>query len=97
MAEHKLLAVLRFCACGNFQQTAADYIGISQQTFSRILDDVCEALREHLPIYIHMPRNDDECRATAAEFAKVCDFPMCIGAVDGTHVKISMPSEHVIN
>lgn len=39
-AENKLLAVLRFFACGNFQQTAADYVGISQPTMANILPQV---------------------------------------------------------
>lgn len=43
-AEHKLLAVLRFMSCGNFQQTAGDYIGIAQNTLSMILPSVCNAI-----------------------------------------------------
>lgn len=39
-AEQKLLAVLRMIACGNFQQTAADYIGIAQTTVAKILPSV---------------------------------------------------------
>lgn len=39
-AEHKLLGVLRMLACGNFEQTAADYIGISQPTVANILPSV---------------------------------------------------------
>lgn len=39
-AEHKLLAVLRIFACGNFEQTAADYIGISQPSMANILPKV---------------------------------------------------------
>lgn len=39
-AEQKLLVVLRLLACGSFQQTAADYIGMAQTTVSRILPSV---------------------------------------------------------
>lgn len=47
-AEQKLLAVLRFLACGNFQQTAADYIGMAQTTVSRILPSVKQIVFQSL-------------------------------------------------
>lgn len=81
-AEHKLLAVLRMLACGNFQQTAGDYIGICQSTMCRILPEVCTAILEHRNSIIYMPRNENEMRQRAAEFASISDFPRCIGAID---------------
>lgn len=82
-AEHKLLA------CGNFQQTAGDYIGISQSTVCRILPEVCAAILEHRRNIIYMPHNENEMRQRAAEFASISDFPRCIGAIDSPGGEIS--------
>lgn len=94
--EHKLLAVLRLFACGNFEQTAADYIGISQSTVSRILPSVCKAILKHLPRFIWMPQTEEERLSKAAAFAEIADFPRCIGAIDCTHVKIVSPGGEIV-
>lgn len=88
-AENKLLAALRMVACGNFQQTAGDYTGVSQQTVSKILPLVCDAILRHLPTYIRMPQTENERLAKASAFAEIAGFPRCIGAIDCTHVKIA--------
>lgn len=90
-AEHKLLAVLRLFACGNMEQTAADYIGISQPTVANILPSVCDAILRHLKAVIHMPRTEQERLAKATAFAELADFPRCIGAIDCTHIRIISP------
>lgn len=95
-AEHKLLAVLRFMSCGNFQQTAGDYIGIAQNTLSMILPSVCNAILRHMGDIIRMPRNEQECLAKAAAFAEIDGFPRCIGAIDCTHVKIASPGGEIV-
>lgn len=90
-AEHKLLGVLRLLACGNFQQTAGDYIGISQPTMSRILPGVCDAILYYIGDIVYMPRTERECLMKATAFVNIAGFPRCIGAIDCTHVKISSP------
>lgn len=94
-AENKLLAALRMVACGNFQQTAGDYTGVSQQTVSRILPLVCGAILRHLPTYIRMPQTENERLAKASTFAEIAGFPRCIGAIDCTHVKIASPGGEI--
>lgn len=69
-AEHKLLAVLRLFACGNTEQTAADYIGILQPSVANILPSVCDAILRHL----HKPRTGRERFAAATAFAELADF-----------------------
>lgn len=96
-AEQKLLAVLRFLACGNFQQTAADYIGVSQTTVCSILPQVCDAILEHANAVVCMPRNQEECLARAVAFAEIAGFPRCVGAIDCTHVKIASPGGEIVS
>lgn len=96
-AELKLMAVLRLLACGNFQQTAADYIGVSQPTVCRILPEVCDAILEHFDSIVYMPRNQAECLAKASAFAEIAGMPRCVGAIDCTHVKIASPGGEVVS
>lgn len=91
------MAVLRLLACGNFQQTAGDYIGVSQPTVCRILPEVCDAILEHFDIIAYMPRNQAECLAKASAFAGIAGMPRCIGAIDCTHVKIASPGGEVVS
>ncbi|XP_055839397.1 putative nuclease HARBI1 [Episyrphus balteatus] len=90
-AEHKLLAVLRLLACGNMEQTAADYAGISQPTVANILPAVCDAILRQLDEFIWMPRTNEERLQKATSFARLGNFPRCIGAIDCTHVRIISP------
>lgn len=96
-AENKLLGVLRLLACGNFQQTAGDYIGISQPTMSRMLPGVCDAILHYFQDIVHMPRTQRECLMKANAFADIAGFPRCIGAIDCTHVKISSPGGDIVS
>lgn len=96
-AEQKLLAVLRFLACGNFQQTAGDYIGVAQATVCKVLSPVCDAILKHMNTFVRMPRSPQECFAKAIAFADIADFPQCIGAIDCTHVKIASPGGDIVS
>lgn len=73
------------------EQTAADYIGISQPTVANILPSVCDAILRNLHAVIHMPRTEQERLAKATAFAELADFPRCIGAIDCTHIRIISP------
>lgn len=95
-AEAKLLAILRYLACGNFQQTAGDYIGISQATVSKILMPVCDAILTLLGRYVRMPATEQECLMKAAGLAEIAAFPRCIGAIDCTHIKINSPGGEIV-
>lgn len=90
-----MLAVLRMLSCGNFEQTAADYIGISQPTMAKILPSVCDAILLHFDDIVRMPRTEHERLAKASEFAKLAGFPRCIGAIDCTHVRLSSPGGEI--
>lgn len=96
-AENKLLAVLRMFAAGNFEQMAADYIGISQQTLSAILEPVCNAILSHFDNIVRMPRTEGECLAKALGMAEIADFPRCIGAIDCSYIKMNSPGGLIVS
>lgn len=87
-AETKLFAALRFYATGNFQQTVGDLTGVSQQSISRIIKQVSEAIASLRPKYIYMPRNQEEIQENYKQFFEIGCFPTVVGTIDCTHVKI---------
>lgn len=95
-AEAKLLGILRYLPCGNFQQTAGDYIGISQPTMSQILIPVCDAILTLFHRYVRMPATEQECLAKSGDFGDIAGFPRCIGAIDYTQIKINSPGGEIV-
>lgn len=85
----KLLIALRFYAVGCFAEALSDNFGVSK---SAVCDTVAEVsylialkLKER---YIRMPMNEAEIRNAKAKFYRIAGFPLVIGAIDGTNVRI---------
>lgn len=56
-----------------------------------IVPQVCEAIWEALVgEYMAVPK-EEEWREIARQFKAHCDFPNCVGAIDGKHVRIVAP------
>lgn len=91
---NQLLTALRFYACGNHQVGIGDFIGMHQTTVSRIIKKVSYAIASLAPIYITMP-NQFEILRTQSDFFSMARFPMVIGCVDGTHIKIQSPGMYI--
>ncbi|CAL1300059.1 unnamed protein product [Larinioides sclopetarius] len=56
-----------------------------------ILKVVCNALILVLKDYLKTPATEAEWESISEEFRDMWQFPMCIGALDEKHVKISPP------
>lgn len=85
----KLTIALRFYAIGSFYQTIGDMFGVSRSIVESI---VCEVsflistmLRER---YIYMPRTQHDLLNGKVDFMRLSGFPLCVAAVDGTHVAV---------
>ena len=64
---------------------------IGQSTVYKIIPEVCKAIAsELLPKYVGFP-NKKKWLCIFEEFKKKCDFPNCIGALDGCYIKIQKP------
>ncbi|GBN41189.1 hypothetical protein AVEN_170152-1 [Araneus ventricosus] len=86
----KLAVTLRYLASGETQSSLAYQFRISQNTISGILKLVCSALVTVLKnIHLCFPSSKAEWAAISAAFDNMWQFPMCVGALDGKHVKIS--------
>ncbi|XP_077111117.1 uncharacterized protein LOC143766979 [Ranitomeya variabilis] len=88
----RLMVTLRFLATGE-SMTSLHYqfrLGIS--TISGIVKDTCRAVWTTLqPEYIPQPSMEIWLRS-AEEFQQICNFPNCVGAVDGKHIRIAKPA-----
>lgn len=87
---NQLLTCLRFYASAGHLSSVADAVGMHESTVSRIIVRVSSAIAGLGRTYIRMP-NDQNLQETKNKFFNVARFPMVIGAIDCTHVKIQSP------
>ena len=89
--ERRLLLTLYYLGQGGNFRAVANQFGVAVPTVSVIVKEVTSAINKYLlPDLIKFPTTDDELSAAMKTF----QFPNCIGAIDGYHVKIKKPVEH---
>lgn len=67
------------------------YYRIGRSTFYKIINETCKVIAMVLlPIYLQFPTQEDWLRI-AQDFERKWNFPNCIGALDGKHVRIRKP------
>ena len=68
--------------------------GVSQSFVSLCVKEICLAIVKRLKSrYITIPKGDD-LKQVMATYKEKWGFPMCAGAIDGTHVPIKVPSQN---
>ena len=78
---------------GDEQKTIATSYRLGRSTVHYITWETCEALWTDLqPLHMAIP-TEDVWLDIAKEFWQRWDFPNCIGAIDGKHVKIKAPND----
>lgn len=86
----KLTVALRFYATATYYEVIGDLFGISKSLVESIIEEesnlISDKLREH---NVFMPSTEAEILNAKVGFMRLADFPLCIGAVDGTHVPIN--------
>ncbi|GFX46433.1 protein ALP1-like [Trichonephila clavipes] len=65
---------------------------IAQNTISGIIPAVCAAIYHHLGSEIQVPESGNEWKMVAEEFWAKWNFQLCLGAMDGKHIRIKSPS-----
>ncbi|GFT73805.1 DDE Tnp4 domain-containing protein [Trichonephila clavipes] len=65
---------------------------MAQNTISGIIPAVCVAIYHHLGSEIQVPESGNEWKMVAEEFWAKWNFPLCLGAMDGKHIRIKPPS-----
>ncbi|XP_011870842.1 PREDICTED: uncharacterized protein LOC105563674, partial [Vollenhovia emeryi] len=87
----RLLLTLRYLASGDSMMSLKYQYYIAQPTISTIVAETCNALWTILmPTVLKVPLCDDWKRIAEA-FEIKCNFPHCLGAIDGKHVVIQAP------
>jgi len=69
----------------------SDFIGIHKSTTSRIVRLVSHVIATLCSDFIYFPRNEDDIKRVKQNFYNIAKFPIIIGAMDCTHVKIKSP------
>lgn len=88
-----LIKFYRFLATGDAVSTIAISYCIGKTTAWSIVYEVCLAIwgilsSEYLPI-----PNREKWRQISDEYYHMCNFPNCIGAIDGKHIALQAPSK----
>ncbi|XP_069616348.1 uncharacterized protein [Ranitomeya imitator] len=95
--EERLLVTLRFLATGESLSSLHFQYRLGISTLSGIVADTCRALWNVLrDEFIPVP-TADMWLEIAEKFWSVCDFPNCLGAVDGKHICIIKPAKTIKN
>ena len=82
----------RFLASGNSYADMSFSWRYGVPTISNFIPEVCDAIWNVMgPIYMRVPRDHDDWRLLAENFAVDCDFPHCLFAADGKHIRIKCP------
>lgn len=85
----KLLIALRYFATGSFNETIADLFGVSRSSACDIVSEVSYIIAMKMGMqYVTMPSNRDKILKSKVAFYRFQGFPLVIGVVDGTHIRI---------
>ncbi|XP_064108098.1 putative nuclease HARBI1 [Macrobrachium nipponense] len=91
-ASQRLLCTLRlFLATGDSFEDLKFACCISPQCLGNIVIETCDAIVSSLKDVIKIPESEEEWMSVSEEFDRKWDFPHCLGAIDGKHVKITKP------
>lgn len=82
---------LRYLATGNSFASLHYKFKLGKSTVSTIVRDTCIAIWEVLRDVVMRKPNKEEWNTKAELFWKRCNFPNCVGAIDGKHIRIVRP------
>ncbi|XP_040195337.1 uncharacterized protein LOC120928303 [Rana temporaria] len=89
--EERLLITLRFLASGVSYTSLNHFFLLGISTISGIVHDTCEAIWEELRSSAMPVPDTSMWQEIANGFWKKTQFPNCVGALDGKHIRIQMP------
>lgn len=86
-----LSATLRYLAAGVSMKTISYEYRLGVSTVSNIVKETCEAIWLALNDEFLPTPNEDMWKKIATDFEEKWQFPNCIGAIDGRHIRIQAP------
>lgn len=94
----QVAVALRRLGSGDSLVTIGDSFGLNHSTVSQVTWRFVESMEEKGLHHLQWPSTQDEMNSIKSKFEKIKGFPNCCGAVDVTHITISLPaSEHSSN
>ncbi|XP_023233620.1 protein ALP1-like [Centruroides sculpturatus] len=78
-------------------RSIANLFGVDKTSVFKTLHEFCNLLIEKVDSKIMFPGTTKELLKKAEEFENLWQFLQCIGAIDGTHIKVSPPKEHAVD
>lgn len=85
----KLLIALRFYAVGCFSEPLSDMFGVSRSIATSIVSEVSYLIGLKMKNqYINMTTDEEELLREKARFHRFARFPLIIGAIDGTNIRV---------
>ncbi|XP_044157454.1 protein ANTAGONIST OF LIKE HETEROCHROMATIN PROTEIN 1-like [Bufo gargarizans] len=88
----RLMVTIRFLATGESLSSLHYQYRMGISTISSIVQDTCRALWEVLCEDCIPHPTTQQWLQIADKFLETCQFPNCVGAVDGKHIRIVKPS-----
>ncbi|XP_051164908.1 uncharacterized protein LOC127283849 [Leptopilina boulardi] len=89
--ELRLAITLHYLAQGDSTKTLARYYLIGRSTLYEIIAEVTKAIWDTLSkVHLKVKSNDDW-KTIAENYEKRWNFPHCVGALDGKHIRIIKP------
>ncbi|XP_031341029.1 uncharacterized protein LOC116169141 [Photinus pyralis] len=92
-AEEKLALTLRYFATGTSMTDLHFQYRISQPTISVIVRQVCKAIWNRMRQICFPTLTEEYWLKTAAAFYEKTNFPHCLGAIDGKHIRVVKPEK----
>ncbi|KAM3930996.1 uncharacterized protein RB166_004486 [Leptodactylus fuscus] len=87
----RLVITLRFLATGESFASLHLQFRVGKSTISRVVKSTCHLIWQHLQPIVMPSLTQEIWLQAAAGFQSVANFPNCIGAVDGKHVRVQKP------
>lgn len=81
----------RYLAHGDSVNSKSWDFRIGRSTAHKIIPEVCSAIWKALQPMVLPSMNQEQWSHVAKEFLEKWQFPNCLGAVDGKHIKIKAP------
>jgi hypothetical protein len=94
-AKCRLALTMYYLASTAEYRTIANLFGVSTAFVCICIREVCKAIQGRLGRVIEFPCGD-KLQNVIDGFEEKSGFPMCIGAIDGTHIPILAPSDNGI-
>ena len=91
-AKRRLALTLYYLSSTSEYRTIGNLFGVSTSFVCSCIKDVCQAITKRLLSMISFPSGGNLVHVIQG-YEKEWEFPMCAGAVDGTHIPIHAPHE----